>query len=339
MKNTEPTHKIRIFRSGRHTAMNGKTLTFSDDDLKGIVAAYNPDLHEAPLVVGHPEEDDPAWGWVKSLSFTGDGYLEAHVSQVDPIFAEMVKSGRYKKISASLYPPNTPNNPAPDGYYLRHVGFLGGQPPAVKGLGSATFAEGDSGCNAITCETIETINFTEVRIVMPDDITPPITDPLAAQRAQLEQREAELKAKELLFAEQTSALEVKQREVQNKETIDFVEICIQKGQILPKDQPGVVALMNTLADQQTELEFSEGDGNNVKRSGVDQFKQFLSSLPAQVNYSEVSSETGEQTTVSYATPSGFSVDPEGLKLDRQIQLYATTHKIDYADAAVAVCGQ
>ena len=41
--------------------------------------------------------------------------------QVDPAFAEAVAAGRYKKVSASFYQPNSPHNPVPGVYYLRHV--------------------------------------------------------------------------------------------------------------------------------------------------------------------------------------------------------------------------
>lgn len=40
-----------------------------------------------------------------------------------------------------LLPPYGPANPKPGAYYLRHVGFLGAQPPAVKGLAPVEFAE------------------------------------------------------------------------------------------------------------------------------------------------------------------------------------------------------
>lgn len=40
---------IHIFRPGRHTAMQGQSLDFSEADLAATAAAYNPALHEAPL--------------------------------------------------------------------------------------------------------------------------------------------------------------------------------------------------------------------------------------------------------------------------------------------------
>ena len=123
--------------------MSGAALSFSETDLAATAAAYDPAKHEAPIVVGHPRNDGPAYGWVRSLSFA-DG-LNAEPQQVDPAFAEMVNRGAFKKISASFYSPDSPSNPVPGVYYLRHVGFLGAQPPAVKGLRDASFAEKEEG--------------------------------------------------------------------------------------------------------------------------------------------------------------------------------------------------
>ena len=131
---------IEIFRGGTHTDMRGTTLAFGESEIAGIAAAYDPALSEAPIVIGHPRTDAPAYGWVKSLSARGDR-LYAEPDQVDAAFAELVESGRYKKVSACFYRPTAPANPKPGAYYLRHVGFLGAQPPAVKGLAPVEFAE------------------------------------------------------------------------------------------------------------------------------------------------------------------------------------------------------
>ena len=138
---------IHIFRPGRHTSMQGATIDFGESDLIATANAYDPARHEAPLVIGHPRADAPAWGWVGGLTADGGG-LFAAPRQLDPAFAEMVRAGRFKKVSASFYTPDSPHNPVPGVYYLRHVGFLGAQPPAVKGLAPVNFAEGDTdeGC-------------------------------------------------------------------------------------------------------------------------------------------------------------------------------------------------
>jgi hypothetical protein len=133
-----PTHPLAIFKPGRHIANSGVTLDFSDADLAAMAAAYDPAIHHAPLVLGHPKTDDPAYGWTRALEFS-DGLLKAAVDAVDATFAEWVNAGLYKKLSAAFYPPDSPNNPVPGVYYLRHIGFLGAHPPAIKGLPEPQF--------------------------------------------------------------------------------------------------------------------------------------------------------------------------------------------------------
>jgi len=132
--------KMQIFKTGTHTSANGLTLEFSEDTVKQAIDAYDPTLYEAPVVVGHPKDNHPAYGWIKRIEFD-EGAVVAETHQLDPEFEEMVKAGRFKNRSASFYHPENPNNPKPGVYYLRHVGFLGAQPPAVKGLKAVEFAE------------------------------------------------------------------------------------------------------------------------------------------------------------------------------------------------------
>lgn len=135
---------LQIFKPGRFTAMSGVEFAFSEVDLAATARAYKPELHQAPLVVGHPKHDHPAYGWVKSVAFAGGG-LEATPEQVNPEFAAMVDSGAFRNMSAAFYAPDAPGNPVPGVYYLRHVGFLGAMPPAVRGLRSPSFAADEEG--------------------------------------------------------------------------------------------------------------------------------------------------------------------------------------------------
>lgn len=136
---------INIFKAGTHTASNGVTLPFTEDKVRAIAANYDPQLHEAPLVIGHPEENGPAYGWVSGVSYSEERGLDATPSQVNADFDEMVAAGSFKKISASLYTPNHPANPVPGEYYLRHVGFFGATPPAIKGLKPVEFKDAKDG--------------------------------------------------------------------------------------------------------------------------------------------------------------------------------------------------
>lgn len=136
--------RVHFLSSGKKTDRNGISVDFAENVMQDIATSYDPAVHEAPLVIGHPKTDDPAWGWVKSIELAEDG-AHAIPIQVDPVFAEMVESGKFKQRSCSVYLPDSPNNPKPGHYYLRHIGFLGATPPAIKGLKTTEFADSEEG--------------------------------------------------------------------------------------------------------------------------------------------------------------------------------------------------
>jgi uncharacterized protein YdaT/uncharacterized coiled-coil protein SlyX len=125
---------VEVFRAGKQTDSAGNTRTWTEKDLEKIVSKYNSEEnpHEAPLVIGHPKDNSPAFGWVEKLKVDG-GVLYAQFNQLVPEFVEAVKQGLYKKRSISLYQDLT----------LRHIGFLGAMPPAVKGLKDIKFNESE----------------------------------------------------------------------------------------------------------------------------------------------------------------------------------------------------
>lgn len=134
---------FNIFRTGTFTARNGLQSTFGEGDLQNMVAAYDPKRRSAPLVLGHPKDDQPAMGQVQKLIFK-DGGLYAQ-AMVGAALEQLVKDRRYVKVSAAFFSPSAENNPTPGLYYLKHVGFLGAYPPAVKGLEPLKFASGNDG--------------------------------------------------------------------------------------------------------------------------------------------------------------------------------------------------
>ena len=136
---------IQFFKPGTHTDMRGREITFTRRDIEEMVAGYDASTRPAPLVIGHPKTDDPAYGWVDRLSVDEQGYAYAVPSQVSDDMRALVDAGAYKYVSASLYTPDSPGNPTPGKYYLRHIGFLGAVPPAVKGLRAVQFAADEEG--------------------------------------------------------------------------------------------------------------------------------------------------------------------------------------------------
>lgn len=135
---------LTIMRPGCFVAMNGGRTCFTAADLAQVAATYNPIVHEAPLVLGHPADDAsaPAHGWVTRLRLAPDGALVASLEDVSEALKTMVKDGRYRHLSASFWPPGHPASPSPGGYSLRHVGALGASTPAVSGLSMLAFADG-----------------------------------------------------------------------------------------------------------------------------------------------------------------------------------------------------
>ena len=140
---------LHIFKPGRWTTVAGETIEFGEADLAATAAAYNPKIHKAPIVKGHPALDAPAQGWADQLVIQERG-LYAVPAKVDPAFAEEARTGRWGTVSAKFYRPEAANNPVPGVWYLRHIGVLGAHPPGVKGLDDPEFAEAeganDDGC-------------------------------------------------------------------------------------------------------------------------------------------------------------------------------------------------
>jgi hypothetical protein len=290
---TAKTSPIEIFKPGRHVAMNGAAFDFSESDLAATVAAYDPTLHEAPLVVGHPRTDDPAYGWTQSIALAEGGKLLAVPRDVDPAFAELVNSRRFSKVSASFYPPDSPANPVPGVYYLRHVGFLGAQPPAVKGLKSPSFSDGDA--------DFITLEFSEIETTR-EDSTAMTPEEIAAKQAELDRREAELKAladanaqKDAEFAERENRLKAAEAQAKTDEITGFVDGLVKDGRVLPKDQANLVAFMAAENPGDT-IDFAE-DGQVVKKTGAEWLRGFLAGLPKQVEFGEVD-KPGTQTAAT-----------------------------------------
>ena len=96
--------------------------------LRELADGYDPAASEAPLVVGHPKLNAPAYGWVKSIR------AEAGCSTPNRTRWSLSSPSSSTRAlqSASFYLPDSPGNPKPGSHYVRHVGFLGAAAPSVK---------------------------------------------------------------------------------------------------------------------------------------------------------------------------------------------------------------
>jgi hypothetical protein len=301
---------IPLFRPGRHTDISGQTLTFSEADCQASAAAYDPALHEAPLVVGHPQTDAPAYGWVSALRFA-ESELVAEPHQVDPAFAELHGSGRFKKVSAAFFRPDSPNNPKPGVWYLRHIGFLGAQPPAVKGLKAAQFADGDD---------YLTVEFAE----------PVTADPMASDaQTRLERENAQLRAAIQQMHRDQEQERLRLRHVTHQEKAAKL---VAEGRISERDALVVVAVLDALADD-ARVAFAEGEAPTELHTAL---LDSLGGIPPRVEFAEVATKDRvarvEDDTVRYSE----NTNPERIPQDQAIRAYQKEHGVNYFAAAMAV---
>jgi len=299
---------VEIFAGGRQKDSNGVERN-GDTLIDAAVSSFDPSYHEPPAVLGHPKDNTPAYGWVSNLKAeakNGANRLYAKFKQVVPEFADAVKSGRFKKRSAAFYP---------DGR-LRHVGWLGAMPPAVKGLADVNFSEDD---NAISFEFTETktptkkenkMKFSDFVDAMkfwkkiqddPDadmgDFLPPSGNrkPDASfteadvEAARTEAAKAAKEEGKKEAAAEFAEAEKNRKNAETKETIKiFIADGIKNGTIAPAwANAGLAEFMEAL-DAETVIEFGEGDGSE-KKTGLAWFTDFVSGLPKLIDFSEVAS--------------------------------------------------
>lgn len=303
---------IQICRRGDFVDASGKQVKIDDTFLDSVIATFNAMNHEPPIVIGHPETDAPAYGWTKELRRDGD-FLEARFADTNNEFEQMVEQGSFKKRSAKFYtqPP-----------ILRHVGFLGAVPPAVKGLKNIQF--NDNAGESVTVEfslskeqKMEEKDMDQVADSIWEKIKnkfktePPVTTSEQAAFSEDDKKNliAEAVKQATEQASATFAEEIKKRDEiiealktsvdttsasgKRSEIVSFVETIPASRKHYLKNV-GVVEFMETLAnddavDTEKAICFSEGDGDKKvehKFSRLDWVKQLLTDLPPSVQFGE-----------------------------------------------------
>ena len=301
----DPFKHVEVFRVGTHVDSSGKRHTFGEADLDQL-ATYNPTFHEAPMVIGHPKDNAPAFGWVEKVYREGPS-LFMDFKDVQPEFADAVERGLFKKRSISLYPDGT----------LRHVGWLGATPPAIKGLRDVAFSEGEP-CTFEFGEPSQDPEksffarfadflglslphndklaggpaFKEAPVLRDD----PLTIEVETLKAKMGEFAEELRIKDGLIQNLKSANEKLANRVdatvatgRRGEIARFCEGLADTGQLTDFQRGLAVDFMERLDGAGT-MDFAEGD-KTVKKPVTDVFKAFLESLPVQVEFGEIATHS------------------------------------------------
>lgn len=154
--------RIHLARTGSFVDGGERAVTIDAALLTELAESYDAGTFKAPLVLGHPQDGAPAYGWVEKLVVEGDS-LYGEVDQVAPQLSEAVKAGRYRNVSISFWPKGNENSPAKGAATLRHVGILGAQAPVIKGLEPLALSEAlDLG----SAEGVQVIEFSESKFAL-----------------------------------------------------------------------------------------------------------------------------------------------------------------------------
>jgi hypothetical protein len=365
------TARIEVFRPGTFTPMEGVAQTYSAADLRAIADAYDFETAPAPIVVGHPTTDAPAYGWVASFEYDGTkDRLFANLVDIDPAFSTAVKAGRYKKVSACFFPPTAAANPVPGTWYPKHIGFLGGAAPAVAGLKNVAFAQdaeavtftaafGERGFEetaslfrmirefmiekfgmedadkALPAYRIEWLG--EMEVTGQDGragFTAPTAIPPKPQEPAVTQPDPAFAAREADVSAREAALLVREAQIAQTQNAAFAESLVTEGRLLPALKDKLIAVLNVLPGHAA-VSFSEG-GEKLTAGAA--LRQIMSELPKIVSFGalDLGEAPGEGAAVAFAAD-GKPVDTDNLATHNKALEYQRAHPgTAYMDAVKAV---
>lgn len=311
-----------VFRAGTHTSAEGVTREFSAADLDKIVTSYNPLIHTAPLVIGHPASTTaPAFGWVDAIKRVGDS-LFVKYKDMSSEFADWVKRGLYKKKSIKL---------APD-LSLVHVGYLGAVPPAVRGLKDISLAGGADGMSfefannnqpdggVVMEKDLELLNAKNVELEGKISSFSVKLDAITAENAALKTENGTLRNHlDRISAEQVAAAKREQR----RGFESFCDGLIREGKLAPAAREGTLLTMESLAGS-GEVSFADG----TKKSALVVYQDTLKAQPKIL------------TTTEFATSGAACgvTGNAGVQLEALVKAKMTADKdLSYSSAFVQVC--
>jgi hypothetical protein len=289
----QPGQWTEIFRAGTYGAKGN----YTNDDLDKMVANFNAS-DQVPIVVGHPQNDAPAWGWISEVKRNADVLL-GKVGELHKDFAAAIAEKKFKNRSVRILRTDA-------GPKLLHLGFLGAALPQVAGLKQVAQFGQEGECVdhqfELTPESGRQDNLKEIDMEKDQQIKK-LQEDLAAEKA------ARTK-------DQQSAADAtdKARRAEFSAWVDSEMVA--KGRIATERKAEVVEFMKTLPTGEA-ADFSiEADGKKTTCNAVDWFKDFVKGLPV--------------ADFTKGLPQGFAQDGNVQTFSRQDQkpkYVDLTHKV------------
>jgi hypothetical protein len=367
-KKTE-TRKVEVFRPGTFRAMNGQDYEFTESDVAEMAASYDRETAPAPVVVGHPKHDDPAFGWAVGFEVNDAGILVAEVGDLAPAFVAAVEDGRYRKVSMKFFTPDAAGNPKPGTYYPRHIGFLGGAAPAVSGLMPVQFSDADdtdvveitfsleeatrntaSVMRSLREFLIEKFGLESANQAIPEyhirwiedageepETAPGFTAPHQNSDTQTT-KEPPMSGDDDKLAARTAEIEKRERALVHNENLAFADGLLEEGKLLPAQKAATVALLDELSvGDPADIAFSV-DGEEKKLAPADLLKGVLSAAGKVIEFGtlDLGDPPSDATSAAFAAD-GMDVDAAQFALHQKAKAYQTQNPgTEYLDAVAAV---
>lgn len=315
---------VEIFATGTHNGMK-----FNETDLAEMVSSFNTltqkEGYRPVLKLGHEDTQKyfgqkkgaPNLGIVQKIWHDGKKIF-ANFENVPDAVVDMIRSGRYNAVSIEMFPKLQAEG-VTFSNVLTAVALLGAELPAVKGLkdlAASLFDEFDD----------ERITLTFGEVAMPATYSKEQLDEIvaAAVAKASDELKAEFEAKVTeLEGEVASAKEAKETaedalrtfeaDAATREAELLIDAAIKEGKLLPKQKEMAMAF----AMQPTTLKFGEEE----KSSSV-AFKEFLDSLPAQVNFDEQGASESQKKIAATAAE----------EVDLRARKFAEEKSVSYMEA-------
>lgn len=300
--------EIEAFRANTPASKGITAANIAD-----VAAGYNADVAPAPVVMGHPapghDHSAPAFGAISGVRAEGDR-LFVKIKNLAQEAVDGVRQSRILNRSVAFWHPQHPSNPTPGKFSLRHLGLLGGSPPAIPNLPPLRFAaddadtllaDGDPGAPMIYAapDAPQEIDYQAVADKVAAIIKPaadPAPEPkpkgkefavadeaeLKAREEELAKREADLKAKEAQFAADEEARAKQAKAAAETANTEFAAQLVKDGKFPAGHQQDLVQILNALPGES--LTFS-GDKSEAP---ADALKRILGAAEPVIRFEQLS---------------------------------------------------
>jgi len=316
---------FEVFKAGKYPQG-----AFSQSDVEALAKNYDTTFCEAPVTLDH-EQKGPAYGWVSGLK-SENGKLKASFRDVADELKDYVQSGKYKKISVEIYRELEGKKP-----YLKAVSFLGAAIPQVKGMDPVEFKEGESEIYVFEV-TNEEINEnpdllklqqqvkeleSQIKLFTPNKNQ---DDELVVKlQGKVEQFAAQIaKMQDDSIARQQAEQELSRLQLQMRrnEFEQFLNEQIAYGNLTPNQKDLSLKILMVL---DSVPQFNEDENS------VNEFKQFLKSLPKQVEFGEIATKN-KQNSKTPNTVEFENASEESIAIYNEAKALSEKENIPFKDA-------